>query len=194
METGFNTLDIHGESRKAAGGRSGFTLTEMLVVVMILSLLLVIAQVNIFTMLRRNTFKAQSQLLISTMQSAINAAAQSDRRYEFVVDLTEQTFLLRQITTSNLSEVLDEEIIINENLSENCKIIAVEFDDGDYTYDGKAKFRAGHAGWAYGGKIVLQDEHEQQYSIVVNRISRIVTLENGNYQLLKPVPKNDLST
>jgi prepilin-type N-terminal cleavage/methylation domain-containing protein len=194
METAFNILDIRRASRKATGGRSGFTMTEMLVVIIILSLLLIIVQVNVFTMLRRNTFKTQTQLLISTMQSAINAAAQSDRRYEFIVDLSEQTFLLRQITTSDLAQVLDEEIIINENLSENCKMIYVEFDDGDYTYDGKAKFRAGHAGWAYGGKIVLEDEHEQIYSIVVTRMNRIVTLENGNYQLLKPVPKDDLST
>jgi prepilin-type N-terminal cleavage/methylation domain-containing protein len=194
METGFNILDRRCVSHKTAGGRKGFTMTEMLVVIVILSLLLIITQVNVFSMLRRNSFKEQTQLLISTMQSAINAAAQSDRRYEFIVDLTEQTFLLRQITTSDLSDVLDEEIIINENLSENCKIIYVEFDDGDYTYDGRAKFRAGHAGWAYGGKIVLEDEYEQQYSIVVSRMNRIITLEKGNYQLLKPVPKNELST
>jgi prepilin-type N-terminal cleavage/methylation domain-containing protein len=174
--------------------KCGFTMTEMLVVIVILSLLLLVAQVNIFTMLNRNTFKAQAQLLISTMQSAITAAAQSDRRYEFIVDLTNQSFLLRQITTPDLSQVLDEEIIVNENLSKKCKVIYVEFDDGDFTYDGRAKFRAGHAGWAYGGKIILIDEHDQQYSIVVNRMSRIVTLENGNHQLLKPVPKDDLST
>lgn len=165
----------------------------MLVVIVILSLLLVIAQVNIFTMLRRNTFKSQAQLLISTMQSAINTATQSERRYEVIVDLSEQTFLLRQITTPDLSDVLEEEIIINENLSENCRIVSVEFDDGDYTYDGRAKFRAGRAGWAYGGKIVLKDEHDQYYSIVVNRMNRIITLENGNHQLLKPVPKDEIS-
>lgn len=194
METGLNILDAHEKTRNDVRSRNGFTLTEMLVVIIILSLLLVITQVNIFTMLKRNTFKAQAQLLISTMQSAINASAQSDRRYEIIVDLTEQTFLLRQITTSSLADVLDEEIIINENLSEHCKMIYVEFDDGDYTYDGKAKFRAGHAGWAYGGKIVLEDKYGQQYSIVLNRMNRIVTLENGNYQLLKPVPKDELST
>jgi prepilin-type N-terminal cleavage/methylation domain-containing protein len=174
--------------------KCGFTMTEMLVVIVILSLMLLVAQVHIFTMLRRNTFKAQVQLLISTMQSAITAASQSDRRYEFIVDLTNQSFMLRQITTSDLSIVQDEEIIVNENLSENCKVVRVEFDDGDFTNDGRAKFRAGHAGWAYGGKIVLVDQHDQQYSIVVSRMNRIITLENGDYQLLKPVPKDGLST
>jgi prepilin-type N-terminal cleavage/methylation domain-containing protein len=177
----------------APGIRCGFTMAEMLVVVVILSLLLLITQMNIFTMLRKNTFKGQVQLFISTMQSAITAAAQSDRRYEFIVDLTNQSFMLRQITTPDLSQVLDEEIIVDENLNQNCRITYVEFDDGDYTYDGRAKFRAGHAGWAYGGKIILVDNNDKEYSVVVTRMNRIVTLENGNYQLLKPVPKDGLS-
>jgi prepilin-type N-terminal cleavage/methylation domain-containing protein len=184
----YNTVpkDIRNNNR-------GFTLTEMLVVIVILSLLLLVAQVHVFSMLRRNTFKAQAQLFISTMQSAITTAQQSNKRYEFIIDLTNQSFLLRQITTSDLSEVLDEEIIVNEKLNENCRVTYVEFDDGDYTYDGKAKFRAGHAGWAYGGKIILADEYDREYSIVVGRMNRIVTLENGNYQLLRPILKDDLN-
>ena len=157
---------------------------------MILSLLLMITQLNVFTMLRRNNFKTQVQLLISTMESAAIAASQSDRRYEFIVDISEQSFLLREITSSNLSEVLEDEIIFNEKLSKNCRVIYVEFDDGDFTYDGKAKFRAGHSGWAYGGKIVLIDEHEKPYSIVVNRLNRMINLKEGDYELLVPVPKD----
>jgi hypothetical protein len=41
---------------------------------------------------------------------------------------------------------------------------------------------------------VLQDEHEQKYSIVVNRMDRIVVLKKGDYTLLKPVGKNELGT
>jgi len=173
--------------------RNAFTLAEMLVVMIILSLLLLLAQVNVFSMLGRHSFKSEVQLLVSTMQSAINVASQSDKRYEFIVDISEQSFLLREITTPDLAEVLEEEIIINESLSPKCQIILVEFDDGDSTLDGKAKFRAGHAGWAYGGKIVLQDDHEQKYSIIVNRMNRIVTVKKGDYPLLKPIPKDELS-
>ncbi|MBN2588657.1 MAG: prepilin-type N-terminal cleavage/methylation domain-containing protein [Sedimentisphaerales bacterium] len=191
MVTGSKTVHTCGIRYKR---KNAYTLTEMLVVIIIISLLLLLAQVNIFTMLRRNSFKSEVQLLVSTMQSAINAASQSERRYEFIVDITEQSFLLREITTSDLSEVLEDEIIINENLSDKCIVVFVEFDDGDSTFDGRAKFRAGHAGWAYGGKIVLQDEYDQKYSIVVNRMDRIVTLKKGDYTLLKPIPKDDLST
>ncbi len=175
-------------------GKKAFSMAEMLVVIIILSLLLLLAQVNVFAMLRKNTFRSQVELLISTIQSAITAASQSEKRYEFIVDLTEQTFLLREITTPDLSEVLEEEIIISQKLSDKCRIVFVEFDDGDSTFDGKAKFRAGHAGWAYGGKIVLQDELDQKYSIVLNRMDRLVIFRKGDYPLLKPVPKDDLST
>ena len=90
--------------KKISGKKCGFTMTEMLVVIVILSLFLLLAQLNIFAMLQKNKFKSQVQLLISTMQSAVNAASQSNRRYEFIVDLTEQSFMLREITTSDLSK------------------------------------------------------------------------------------------
>jgi len=188
INTSINTLDI--QCANNISKVRGFTLTEMLVVIMILSLLLMITQIHIFSMLRRNNFKSQVQLLISTMQSAATSASQSDRRYEFIVDISEQSFLLREITSLDLSEVLEEEIIFNEKLSKNCRVIYVEFDDGDFTYDGRAKFRAGHSGWAFGGKIVLIDENGQPYSIVVNRLNRIITLKEGDYKLLTPVPKD----
>lgn len=172
--------------------RDGFTLAELLIVLAVISLFVMLAQVHLFGLLRKNTFKAQVQALVSTMQMAASAAAQSDRRYEVIIDIGEQGYLLRQITTPDLSEVLDEEIIVQDSLGTNCRLAYVEFDDGEYTNDGRAKFRAGHAGWAYGGKIVLLDETEQPYSIVVNRLNRIVALEKGNVELLRPKSKDEL--
>ncbi|MBN2180440.1 MAG: hypothetical protein JW715_00895 [Sedimentisphaerales bacterium] len=167
-------------------------MAELLVVVVVISLFVLFAQLRLFKLLRKNTFKAQIQQLVSTMQMAAAAAAESDRRYEVIIDLDEQSFLLRQITTPDLTEVLEEEIIFNDRLSTNCRFVYVEFDDGDYTYEGRAKFRAGHSGWAFGGKIVLLDEKEQPYSIVVNRLNRIITLEEGDARLLEPKYKDDL--
>ena len=173
--------------------RNAFTMSEMVVVLVILSLILLLAQLHLFGLLRKNTFKAQIQELVSTMQSAVRAAAESDKRFEVIIDIEEQDFLLRQITTPDLSEVLDEEIITREHLSNNCRIVYVEFDDGDYTYDGRAKFRAGHSGWTYGGKIVLFDENEKPYSVVVNRLSRIIRLEEGDFKLLEPKTQDEIT-
>ena len=55
-----------------------------------------------------------------------------------------------------------------------------------------AKFRAGHTGWQYGGKIVLLDEQEQPYSVVVNRMSRVVALRKGDFELLMPKAKDEV--
>jgi hypothetical protein len=126
------------------------------------------------------------------MQMAVSAAAESDRKYEVIIDIAEQGYLLRQITTPDLSVVLEEEIIVEDNLSDNCRVVYVEFDDGEYTNEGRAKFRAGHSGWVFGGKIVLLDEKQQPYSIVVNRLNRIITLEEGEVELLEPKTKDEL--
>jgi len=150
------------------------------------SLFVLLAQIHLFGLLGKSTFKAQAQELVSAMQMAVGAAAESDRRYEVIIDLTEQGFLLRQITSPDLSQVLEEEIIVKNDFSDNCRIAYVEFDDGDYTNESRAKFRAGRSGWQYGGKIVLLDGNEQPYSVVVNRLNRIITLKEGDVELLVP--------
>jgi len=172
---------------------SAFTFTELVIVLVMVSLFVSLAQVYLFGLLRKNTFRAQVQDFVATMQMAARAAAESDRRYEVIIDLTEQSYLLRQITSPDLSQVLQEEIITANSFGQNCRVAYVEFDDGDYTNQGLAKFRAGHAGWHYGGKIVLLDEKEQPYSVVVNRINRVVQLEEGDVPLLVPKDKNELS-
>ncbi|UCF16132.1 MAG: prepilin-type N-terminal cleavage/methylation domain-containing protein, partial [Phycisphaerales bacterium] len=172
--------------------RRGFTLIELLVVLVIVSLFAALARIHLFGLLGRSTFKAQMQGFVSTMQMAVRAAAESDRRYEVIIDIEEQSYLLREITNPDLSEVLEEEIILSAELSDNCRVAYVEFDDAEYTNEGRAKFRAGRSGWAYGGKIVLFDKDQQPYSVVVNRLNRIVGLEPGDVMILQPRTQDDL--
>lgn len=179
-------------SKLKAQNYPAFTLTEIVIVIVMIALFALLAQVHLFGLLRKNTFRAQVQDFVSTMQMAARAAAESDRRYEVIVDLTEQSYLLRQITSPDLSVVLEEEIINSGSFSQNCRVAYVEFDDGDYTNQGLAKFRAGHAGWHYGGKVVLLDQKEQPHSVVVNRINRTVRLEEGDVQLLTPKDRNEV--
>jgi len=169
--------------------RRGFTFTELVVVVLIVSLLALLAVTNFSGLLRRNTFRVQANEFVSTMQMAASAAAESDKRYEVIIDIAQQCYTLRQITSPQLpSDVLEEEIIVKNDFSGNCRVIYVLFDDLVNTDEShqKAFFRAGHAGWQAGGKIVLLDEDEQPYSVVVNRMSRIVTLREGDVELLMP--------
>jgi len=173
----------------------GFTMAELLVVLAVVSLFVLMAQVHLFGLLRKNTFRAQTQELVSTMQMAASAAAETGRRYEIIIDITEQSYVLKEIAGSEISvDRPDEtpgEIIVQNNLTENCRLIYVWFDDGIDT-NTRAWFRVGPSGWQNGGKIVLLDEKDQPYTIVVNRINRIVVLEEGNIELLEPKPKNEL--
>jgi len=165
---------------------SAFTMTELIVVLVMISLIALLAQMNFFSLLTKNTFRVQAQELISAMQMAASAAAESGKRYEVIIDMTEQTYVLREITSSDLSEVLDEEIIVSNEFSNNCQAAYVLFDDGDFANEGRAKFRVGHSGWQYGGRIVLLDKNEKPYSVVVNRLNRIVTLQDDEAALLLP--------
>lgn len=170
----------------------GFTLTELVVVLMIVSLFVLLAQVNLFGLLRKNTFRAQVQDLVSTMQMAASAAAQSDRRYEVIIDFTEQNYRLQEGISADITQVLEEKIIVQNDFSDNCRLVYVQFDDGDYTNEGWAAFKAGHSGWQYGGKIVLFDSKEQPYSVVVNRLNRIIQLKEGDVGLLGPKTKDEV--
>ena len=168
------------------GRNGGFTFIELVIVTAIVGMFVVLAQSRLFGLLRKNTFKSQVQEFISVMQMAATAASESDRRYEVIVDIANQSFVLRQITSPDLSEVLEEEIMVESRFTDNCRVVYVQFDDGDYTHEGQAKFRAGRSGWAYGGKIVLLDENQQPYSIVVNRLNRIIELKENDVELLEP--------
>ncbi len=172
-----------------------FTLVELLVVMSLVSLLVLIAQVNLFDVLRRNTFKAQVQDFVSTMQMAASRAAESGHRYEMIIDLAEQSYLLRELTGSELTAPVQEEQIITRGVfRSNCRIAYVEFDDGTYanTSEERTKFRAGHAGWQYGGKVVFLDESEHPCAVIVNRVTPIVQLIEGDPPLMKPKAKEEV--
>jgi len=174
---------------KARRKYPAFTLTELIVVIVMVSLFVLLAVTNLAGLLRKNTFRAQLQELVGTMQAAVSAAAESDRRYEVIIDLAEQSYTLRQITSTHLpSDVLEEEIIVKNDFSDNCRVAYILFDDltGTDQETIKAFFRAGRAGWQAGGKIVLLDKEDQPYSVIVNRLNRIVTLKKGDAEILMP--------
>lgn len=174
------------------GCRKGFTFIELVIVTVIVGLFAIAAQLRLFGLLRKNTFRAQVQEFVSAMRMAAAAAAESDRRYEVIVDLAEQAFTLREITSPDLSEVLEEEIIIENYFNPNCEVAYVKFDDGDYTSEDRAKFRAGRAGWQYGGVVVFFDSERRAHSVVVNRLSRMIKLTEGEVELLEPKAKDDV--
>lgn len=177
---------------RAARNARAFTLAESMVVLVVLSLFVALAAGNLKTILLRNSFKAKIHNFVSAMEMAVTAAAQTGRRYEVIIDPVEQTYLLREITTPDLSQVLEEEIIAEGDFGENCRVSYVLFDDGEFSDQLRVKFRAGRTGWNFGGVIVLLDADEQPYSIVVNRLSNIVRLQPGEAEILVPKTSEEL--
>jgi prepilin-type N-terminal cleavage/methylation domain-containing protein len=170
----------------------GFTLAESMVVIVIISLLVVLAATNLKGVIVKNSFKSKVGGLVYAIEAASTAASQSHKRYELIIDIPQQSWLLREITLPDLSEVLEEEIITGEEFGSNCRVWYVLFDDGDYTNKERAKFRASRSGWQFGGIIVLLDENEQPWSIVIDRLSNIARLEPGEAQIIWPRSKDDL--
>jgi prepilin-type N-terminal cleavage/methylation domain-containing protein len=172
--------------------RFGFTLAESMVVIVIISLLVVLAATNLKGVIIRNSFKSKVQGIVSAIEAASTAAAQSDKRYEVIIDISQQSYLLREITSPDLAEVLEEEIIAQEDFGNNCRVAYVLFDDGEFTNEDRAKFRASRTGWQFGGIIVLLDEEEQPWSIVIDRLSNVVHLQPGEAQIVWPRSKDEL--
>ncbi|MGA2322844.1 MAG: prepilin-type N-terminal cleavage/methylation domain-containing protein [Sedimentisphaerales bacterium] len=169
-----------------------FTLAESMVVVVIISLLILIAATNLKGVITKNSFKAKSQGLIAALEAASTSAGQSDKRYEVIIDIPQQSYLLREISSSNLADVLEEEIIAEEDFGANCEVSYVLFDDGQFTNEDRAKFRASRAGWQFGGIIVLLDSEGQPWSIIVDRLSNIVRVQPGEAQIVWPRSKDEL--
>lgn len=172
---------------------AAFTLVEMVVAITVLALFLTVAMPNFFSMLGKRTFRGQLQDFISTMQRAATAAAQSRERYEVIIDLDRQSYMLREISSNNLAQVREDEIIIQGEFGQECWVSYVLFDDGAQTNEGRAKFRAGHAGWQYGGKIVFLDQEGQPYSVMVNRMNGVVELKEGDAFIMWPRREQDVS-
>ena len=189
------TCTVQMPSKDSICRKKAFTVTELVVVLVIVSMFVMLAVANFSSAMRSSTFKAQIEQFVSTMQMAATAAAESNRRYEVIIDLTEQTYILRQITSPDMDQVLDEEIIIDSDFGDKCLAVFVIFDDLVGTSENfqVANFRAGHNGWQNGGKIVLLDPDENPYSVVVDRINRTVVLKKGDVEILLPKKEDELS-
>jgi prepilin-type N-terminal cleavage/methylation domain-containing protein len=178
--------------KRQDGHLRAFTLAESMVVIVIITLLIAIAATNLKGVITKNSFKAKSQGLIAALEAASTSAGQSDKRYEIIIDIPQQSYLFREISSSDLSEVLEEEIISEEDFGSNCTVSYVLFDDGQFTNADRAKFRASRAGWQFGGIIVLIDSEGQPWSLIIDRLSNIVRLEPGEAKIVWPRSKDEM--
>lgn len=188
---------------KPANLSNGYVLIEMILVLVILGLMATVAGLKLLPGFRRSVFKREAQEIVSALKMAQNAAAQSNRRYAVLFDLIEQSYTLQEINAVEdlgLDAEPDPEMILDtRTLSEKCRIDYIRFDDGSDTRDEgadlallKTYFVAGRNGWQNGGKIVMLDNEGNPHTIVVNRLSKMITMTEGEEDIYVLEAVNDL--
>jgi Tfp pilus assembly protein FimT len=181
-------IDARGPGRyRDLTSRPAFTLIEAVVMTVILGLLTSIALLAMSGIAFSSRFSTETTELMSMLRQACSSAAQGNKRFEVKFDLAQQSYLIRELTPANYGQQpLEEEVIDQRQLDDHCRLLNVEFDDGVKTDEefSVANFRAGRAGWQRGGKILIADSSGKEYSIVVNRLTGVVSLERGDVQIL----------
>ena len=178
--------------QKTVDNRNGYVLMEMIIVIVILGLMTTIAGLKLLPAFERSMFKREAQEIVSALEMAQNAAAQSNRRYAVLFDLIEheQSYTIQEINALDelaLDAEPDPEMVLaTKMLSERCWIDYIRFDDGSDTREEdvdpatqRIYFVAGRNGWQNGGKIVMLDNDGNPYTIVVNRLSKMITMIAG---------------
>ncbi len=178
---------------------------EMIVVLGILALLTTIAAMNFGSKVGKSSFKREAMEIVNTLKMAQNGSSQSGSRYAVVFDFIEQTYTMKEVSTleelAAISEQNDEITLKTTHLSQGCRIEFITFDDLTDTRDIgeiedqvelKSYFVAGKSGWQNGGKIGLTDIDGNEYSIIVNRMSKNITLEDGYVDTYFLEPKENL--
>ncbi|MCF7954535.1 MAG: type II secretion system GspH family protein [Phycisphaerae bacterium] len=186
--------------------KDGFTLIETIIVLGVLSLLTAFAMVNFMGKAGKSSFKREAMEIVNTLKMAQNAAAQNGRRYIVMFDFIEQKYTMKEILTLDefflIVEEDEGEALSETQLSERCMIEYIVFDNlkddtrnsGDIEDQAQLKtyFVAGRSGWQNGGKIGLTDIEGNEYSIIVNRMSKSIILEEGDVDPYFLEPKKNL--
>jgi Tfp pilus assembly protein FimT len=167
---------------------AGAILAEVIMVLFIIAMFTMVAMISLSGVLGRDSFKSRAYDFVKLFQMAAASASETGRRYEIIVDFVQNTYTLRQITTGlvAIEDVLEEEIIQTGQFNGRFQLSYVIFDDGEWTNEAPALFRVGKNGWQYGGKIVVTDESGKQYSIVINRLSRMIDIVEGDVEITMP--------
>lgn len=169
---------------------------ELIAVLAIISLITAASVLSATAMFGRTKFDKQAHAFIKVLTLAQNAAAQSDRRYAVVIDFDEWTYEMRQFSTLDKDLIMETEpIIASGYFTDDFQLDFVQYDDGTDTrtfdIDQMEYFRiwlmAGHSGWQKGAKVVVRDRDGNPYSIVINRMSKVIVLKPGEVDMLAPI-------
>lgn len=171
-------------------------LTEMIIAIIFIALMAGLVTMNFPGIVSRKQFEREARELIRILKMAQDASAESDKKYAVNLNFEEQTYTLKEYTIADWETYLDEDPILFQGFfSDKCYLEYVIFDDytdtrepAEGTIAISVSFYAAKTGFQDGGNIVLLDSDGNPYSIIVNRLSRVITLLPGeDYEI--PIPK-----
>ena len=178
----------------------GFILVEVLLVVGLIGLMAGVATISYSAMWGSLRFKREANELVNLLQMAQDAAAQSDRRYEIILDRDSQGYLFREFIGFT---ILDDERPLEDNNVEAIqktffsKAVYVEYVEYDFMTEEEEetlaeqdpsyfRFVTGRPGWQAGGRIVLLDDRDRPWTIVIHRFAKPVELFEGEVPIWLP--------
>ena len=184
---------------KPAGNRkhsAGFVFIELIAVLTIISLITAVSVLSITAMFGRTKFDKQAHAFIKVLTMAQHAAAQSDQRYTVIIDFDEWTYEMRPFSTLDTYLIMETEpVFVSGYFTDDFQLDYALYDDGYDTRNVdlekqlffKIFLMAGHTGWQKGAKIVVRDRDGNPYSILINRLSKNITLKPGDVDMLAPI-------
>ena len=170
--------------------RTGFTLIELMVVMLLISIILAVAIPRFEGGFLQDPIKQFSRKMISMVRSLRSAAVQTQKQYTLIVDLNaQQLYVISQAVEPETDEAGTAEAGIAEaetaetrtaeagtasqipgkrfKLPDSLALVAVEFPNSDQITTGTAEIHFYPAGYSDHAFIRLESSSEDRYTYVV---------------------------
>lgn len=182
---------------KNTASTRGFSLAEMIVVLVVFSMMIGIAAVTLTGKADKIKFQEEADKFMHVLKMAVNASVESSQSYAVVLDFFEGSYILVPYTHTDKDRTLAEEVLIEKGMfSENLWLDYILFDDGIDSRDLEGTdalwIRARRSGWDRAAKIGVLDKDGNEYSILTNRMNGEIKLVEGNAYLPEPREKKDV--
>lgn len=159
---GLNIIKPHNHHRRA---RTGFTLIELMVVMLLISIILAVAIPRFEGSFLQDPVKQFSRKMISTVRSLRSAAVQTQTQQTLMIDLnTQQLYVASQAMQAETEPVAPKKSF---KLPDSLALVAVEFSSSDRITTGNAQINFYPAGYSDRAFIRLESSDEDRYTFVV---------------------------
>jgi prepilin-type N-terminal cleavage/methylation domain-containing protein len=160
-------LNITKPRKHRQSAKTGFTLIELMVVMLLISIILAVAIPRFEGGLLQDPVKQFSRKLISTVRSLRFAAVQTQKQQTLIVDLNTQQLYVASPAMQAEAETEPVAPKKSFKLPDSLALVAVEFSSSDRITTGNAQIHFYPAGYSDHVFIRLESGNEDRYTFVV---------------------------